>query len=241
MFKSYPLSKLVGRRYITLAICYERYLTLGWQHFGNSRLPCEVRKRKLELLERAIRKDCVLKNSIIGKLQALFLQHNLSLSLLLDPMYGWRYLAADKLPTTEAQASEIITAVTMPAARLVMALYDETPSTYIPVSSLLSFFVFLAMFESKNPFLQKVKIRLKQKESKLSGLLKNSKVILAIVSSFRVKFRMAMAFNTAQLLGKNFKNNQQKIPSVLDYIVIFLYSTGQILTVRKRTTTKKGI
>ena len=105
----------------------------------------EVKLKNLELLEKALRKDFPLKNSLIANLQNSFIKENLSLYLLLDMLYAWRYLARGVCPKSEEQLSELVNLSISTFARLIMALYDENPSTYFPLTSLFSV-LFLRLF-----------------------------------------------------------------------------------------------
>ncbi len=220
---------------------YCQYLDLGWKHYSSEKYSPLIKAEKINLLEKAIYKDYPHSQSIIHKLQKMFIKENISLCLLSDVLLAWRYLASNKIPTTENQVSDVISYSISPLARMLMVLNDENPSTYLPMSSLLMFFSYLQLFEQKSPFLRKVKISRRQKESKLSGLLKSAYVILSIVHSKKLKFNLAIAINKGRILFNRFKNNEQLKIGFLDYIRIFLYSTIQFVVVRRKTITKKGI
>ena len=161
--------------------------------------------------------------------------------MLLDPLYAWRYLAREKYPTSEEQLSELVNLGISPFARLIMALYDENPSTYLPLTSLFSFLFLLENFEKKSKLVAKLKLSKRQKISKLKGLLKNSTIILSLINSKRLKFRLAQSLNRAKILLKKYENNKQLKIAVLDRILIFLYSMVQFVSVKHKTLDKNKV
>jgi hypothetical protein len=241
MFNDERFLQIVPPQYVGLMRDYCNYLQKGWDDFSDNRLSPEVRLKKLELLEKSVCRDCKLPNGLVGRLQKAFVTENLSSCLLTDVFASWRYLTGGKLPDSESVASDVIGNVSSSLARMIMVLYDENPSTYWPMNSLLFLFIWLEMFVTKHPFLKKVKISKRQKESKLNGLLKNSRVLLAVVKSKKLKIKLAVLINTAAVLVEKFKKNRLQKLGILDYIRIFTYSTAMFLWVRRRTVTKEGI
>lgn len=241
MFDLYNCKTIVKPQYRKLVADYLLYWKKGWQHFSNPRISSSLRLQKLALLERAIRKDCPLPDHLLTRLQKSFLQENLSLSLLIEPLTAWRYLALDRVPSSEKQATEILQTALTPLARLLMALDDENPSTYLPMTSLLLIFVLLSMFVHQDNFLLKAKFYKRQKDSKLKGLFKNARVILPVLKSHRLKFKLAVMLNTAQIFIRRFQNNEQLHLAFLDYFRIILYSLIQFFFIKRKTITKQGI
>lgn len=217
---------------------YFYYLKIGAKHYAKAQIDTETKLKKIDLLERALRKNFPLKNSVIARLQNTFVKNNLSLYLLLDPVLAWRYSAMEKLPTSEEQLSEFVNLEISAFARLIMALYDENPSTYLPLTSLFSAFYLLEVFQNKAPFIKAIKWSKRQRVNKLKGLYKNSYVILQLVRSKRLKFRLAQSLNRAKILIEKHENNKQPEIGVVDSIRIFLYSVIQFIGVRHRTLDK---
>ena len=232
---------LVKKEHYPLIDDYFCYLKTGWKHYAKTEVSSEVKLKKLELLEKALRKDFPLKNSLIANLQNSFIKENLSLYLLLDMLYAWRYLARGVCPKSEEQLSELVNLSISPFARLITALYDENPSTYFPLTSLFSVLFLLEEFQKKSTIVNQVKLSKRQKVSKLKGLMKNSAVILSLINSKRLKFRLAQCLNTAKILIQKFENNEQVKISILDNIIIFLYSTTQFVSVRHKPLEKNKI
>ncbi len=239
MFENFD--KILKPQYRPLWHDYCRYLQLGWEHFFNNDESAAVKSEQIKLLERAIRKDFPLKDTLLGRLQRAFVAENLSLYLLLEPLQAWQWAAAIGKTETEARVSEIMGRLVSPAARMMMVLSDENPSTYLPMTSLLTARWLLGELEHKSELLSKVKKTRRFWFGKLRGLLKNAFVILAVVKAKKLKFKLAKELNTLAMMTDKLQNNKQPRPEGLDRIKIFLYSCYQFMTIRKRTTQTKGV
>lgn len=241
MFNNYDIAKLAAAKYQPLIGDYLAFLQLGQKHFGNPKVSSAARTEKLKLLEKALRRPSPFQNGLIARLQQNFLKENLSISLLLEPLSAWRYRAADKMPASGPQVSEILNHLLSPAARLFLVLDDENPSTYLPLTSLFIMLFLLEIFRDNPDYIKKAKMSKRQKESRLKGLHKSAAVLLQLVKSKRLKFRLALLLNTAEFQFKAFQNNKQQKPSLLDYTLIFLYSTAQFLFIKRKSVNNKGI
>ena len=239
MFEDFQV--LLKPQYHQLWADYCRYLELGWQRFLCRCFNADEKEKQLRLLEKAIRRDFPISANLLARLQKQFINENLSLYLLLEPLSAWRHLTAEKTPVSDASASEIIQRTLSPAARLLMVLNNESPSTYLPMTSWLTAFFLMRLIQQKSPFLKNMKHTPKQWAKKLDGLLKNAFVLLGIVRSKRLKFRIALCLNTLQSYVYDLRSNQQRKTDFLDRMKIFLYSMYQFIVIRRRTTTKKGI
>ncbi|MBR1825097.1 MAG: hypothetical protein IJ770_00725 [Alphaproteobacteria bacterium] len=235
------LQVLLKPQHHRLWIDYCSYLNMGWQRFAGNRFDMQEKFTQLRLLENAIRRDFPVSENLLARLQKQFVAENLSLYLLLEPLSSWRYLASGKAPDSDAAISEIVQRAVSPAARLLMVLNDENPSTYLPMTSWLTAMFLKQAVTDKSSLLKNMKRTPKQWGRKFDGLLKNAFVLLGIVHSTRLKFRIAMLLNTMRLSVRNMQNNKQVKTDFLDRIKIFLYSIYQFITIRKRSTTKKGI
>lgn len=220
---------------------YLRYLRLGWEHYTKKGISTEIKAEKIRLLEKAIRRGCKLKSNLVCQLEQEFLRENLSLYLLLEPLAAWRYLATDKLPTSETQLTDVVGNISSPLSRFLMVLNNETPSTYLPMQALLTAWILLQMLQEKDAFLQKLKWHKSRQLSKLRGLCKDGAVILAVVKSKRLKYRLAVLLNRISILTEKYAKNEQPTIEFLDALRIFVYSVTQFLLIKKRTVTKKGI
>lgn len=81
----------------------------------------------------------------------------------------------------------------------------------------------------------------RQKESRLKGLYKSAKVILSLVKSKRLKFKLAIWLNKANLQTKQFINNKQHKLTFLDCTWIFLYSSWQFAVIKRKSVSNRGI
>ena len=217
---------------------YCHYLTIGCERYGGNRFAAGLKLEKLRLLERAIRKDFPLPDTLLSRLQKHFVANNLSTYLLLEPVQAWRYLAAPE-PLTEVRLAEIIGRLAAPAGRLLMALNDENPSTYLPMTALLTAemrFEWIAPAKTRQKIL---KSSAKKLGRNLDGLWKNAFVILSVIHSKRLKFRLAIFLEELRIKIKRRQNNKQLDMDFLDRTRIFLYSAYHFITIKRRTTNKQ--
>lgn len=218
--------------------CYLQFWQLGWVHYSRQQISSEVKAEKLKLLEKAMRRGYAIKNTKLSQIQQYFVKENISLSLLLDLLPAWRYLAQNREVYNEMQISEILGYASSPVARLVMTLNNQDPATYLPMQSMFISVLWIMVIEKSLSVGGKIKMPLRQKMSKIKGGIKNASVLLQIVSSWRLKFRTCILYNTLKMYLTH-KHTQLMI---LDDVKIILYSAVQFLLVKRRTTQiKKGI
>jgi len=220
---------------------YSFFLDSGRKAFENQKISPAIRKEKLRLLEKALRKEFPLAGSVVTRLQKAFIAENLSVSLLLEPLNGWKYLAENKFPTSETQLSDIISTEISPLARLIMVLNNENPSTYFPFASLLLLYEMQKLISDDDILLKKARFSKRQRESVLKGLYKNAAVILALVHGKKLKFQLALALNIAKFRTKSYTKRKRFSLTLLDRRLAVLYSIWQFLFIRRRSTAKKGI
>lgn len=239
MFDDYKI--LLQSRYHALWQDYCCYLESGWRRFCGKRFTLENKLEQLRLLETAVRKDFPLKNTLLSRLQKAFVAENLSLYLLLEPIQSWRYLATAKKTDSENRISEVVGKLVSPAARMLCVLNDETPSTYLPMTAMLSLELFLKWNLWKSGWHKTLGCSDKKWCEKLAGLWKNAFVLLEIVDSKRLKFKLAGLLRCQQLDIQRHSNNKQPHIDFLDRIDIFLYSVYWSITIRKRTIKQKEL
>lgn len=238
-YKNY-LSQLLKPNHKALFYDYTALLDLAWKHYSNPEISPEIRIHKVYLLEKAIRCNKLASNKLHTLCQN-FITENLSISLLLDLLPLWHCLATNKLPQTETQFSKIISMQASPLARFILALHNESPSAYLPMTTLISALFILQMLYTHSPFLQKVKWSRKQKISKIRGLLINSAVILTIIHSKYLRLKLAILLNIVSHKTEKYAKNQQPNLTLLDEYRIFLYSLYQFATTKHRSVDKRGI
>lgn len=220
---------------------YIKFTELGNIRFAYEEGKKEIKEEKLRLLEKAVRREIKGSVNILARLQQEFIKDNLSISLLTDWLTVWKYTSILKPPLNEKQASDIIGYVVSPLTRMIMALNNENPSIYLPFAAFISAALFLQMTEKKTELLKGGKWGIKQRKSKLKGWLKNARVLLSVVSSGRLKFRLALLLNRIKFYEKAFQNNKQYNIGMLDEIRIFLYSVWQFMIIRHKSVAIKGL
>ncbi len=241
MLNNYNIVKLTAKKYRPLIYDYLAFLQLGQHHFANRKITSDTRLEKLRLLEKILRRRSPFNSGLIFRLQQNFLKENISVTLLLEPLSAWRYTAADKMPDSGAQLSELLNRLLAPAARLFLVLDNENPCTYLPLTSLFIMLSLLEMCSKNSEYLTKAKMSKRQKESRLKGLYKSASVLLQLIKNKRLKFKLALLLNTAKFQLSAFQNNKQQKLSLLDYTLIFLYSLWQFATIKRKSVNNKGI
>ncbi|MBQ8481577.1 MAG: hypothetical protein IJ532_03500 [Alphaproteobacteria bacterium] len=229
------LTSLIPSQNLELWNNYLKFINLGKSRFFYEKDRISCKEEKLRLLEKAVRRDLPVSDNILSRLQQEFLQENLSVSLLSDWLAVWRYTATLPLPLNEKRLSDIIGYAASPAARMIIALNNENPSIYLPFSSLVSAVLFMAMETEKDDLFKGSKWSLKQKRSKLKGWLKNSRILLSVIRSKRLKFKTALLLNRLKIYERDFQNNKQFKIGFLDEVSIFLYSMCQFMTIRYKS------
>lgn len=220
---------------------YLQFVAAESGRFEYSENKIKLNEDKLRLLEKAMRRDAMARKNILARLQKEFVNENLSISLLTDWLIVWRYTSVLKPPLNEKRFSDIIGAVASPITRMIMALNNENPSIYLPFISLISAVIFLHLTKEKSMLLTGIKWSLKQRRSKYNGWLKNARLLLNIVSSKRLKFKIALLLNKLLIYEKFFKNNKQFEIGILDEAKIFLYSIWQFITIRHKSVIIRGL
>lgn len=235
------LKSLIKKDDRTLWSDYIRLFLLGCEHFSYEMGKEDIKNEKTRLLEKAIRRNFMISGNLLCRLQKEFIDNNLSISMILDLIAAWKYIALLSPPLNEKQVSDIIGYIASPISRMIIALNNENPSIYLSVTSLVSAVIFLQFNDDNLSFIKTSRWSVKQKRSKLKGWLKNSYVLLSIVRSLRLKFKIAQVLNRLVLYEMAFQNNKQYATSFLDETKIFLYSIFQSVTVRRRSITVKGL
>lgn len=220
---------------------YTNFIELGRARFAYEEDKTDFKEEKIRLLEKAVRRDLGGSKNILSRLQKDFIKENLSISLLTDWLVVWRYTATMPLPLSERRLSDIIGYAASPLARMIMALNNENPSVYLPFSSLISAVLFLQAEEEGYKLFKGCKWSAKQKRGKLKGWLKNSRVLLNVVKSKRLKFKMALLLNRLDFYERTRSNNQQRHTTFLDEMRIFLYSIWQFVTIPHKSVKIKGL
>lgn len=235
------LTSLIPDKQRELWLDYITFIKAGNKKFAYAKGMENINIEKLKRLEKAMRRDFPISGNLLAKLQRKFVRENLSVSLLTDWLTVWRYISTLPQPYNEKRISEIIGNAASPLARMIMVLNNENLSVYLPLCSLVSSVLLTDLIENKSGLMKSAKWGTRQKLSKLRGWIKNSKVLLSIVSSKSLKFRMAVLLNRQQCYEQYMISNKQFSVGVLDWIKIFLYSIWQFMTIRHKSVKIKGI
>ncbi|MBQ4400099.1 MAG: hypothetical protein II830_02245 [Alphaproteobacteria bacterium] len=235
------LTSLIPNEKQALWKLYLNFLYAETKRFEFEKSKVAIKEEKIRLLEKVLRCNTLAKNNIIAELQKGFINENLSVSLLTDWLVVWRYSAITEPPLNEKRISDIIGTAASPLARMIMALNNENPSIYLPFSSLVSAVLFLYIKHNNHPILKGCKWRLSQQLSKLKGWLKNAEILLNVVSSKRLKFKIALLINRLKIFQQAFQNNKQYQIGILDEIKIILYSVWQFMTIRHKSVIIRGL
>ena len=235
------LTSLLKQEYQGLWLDYCAYIQLGWKHFFYECKSPTVNRDKLRLLDKAIRKDIPLPDNLLRRLQQKFVTNNISIYLLLEPLQAWRYISDMHASFSEQQISEIINYSVAPAARLLMVLNDQPPSTYMPMTSYLHALYLLKLINEKSCELKEIKRSKKKQYKKIQGLLNEAHILLSVVNRKKLKWKLAFKFNELQVQINHIINNKQTNFSLLDRVKIFLYSCMQFILIRHRSVTTRGL
>lgn len=235
------LTSLIPNKYHQLWLDYLKFAEWGGRRFAYEEGKEDAKENKLFMLEKALRCKGKFLWGVSGRLKKEFSEENLAISLLTDWLIVWKYTTELKPPLNEKQISDIIGYAVSPLTRMIMALNDENPSVYLPFGSLVSAVVFLYLMQSKAELIKGSKWSLKQRKSKLKGWIKNSRVLLSVTRSAKLKFRLALLLNRLDFYNVAFQNNKQCHIGVLDEIMIFLYSIWQFMTIRRKSVAIKEL
>ena len=235
------LTSLIPDKQRELWLDYITFIKMGNKKFAYVKGSENTNIEKLKRLEKAMRRDFPISGNLLAKLQRGFIKENLSVSLLTDWLAVWRYISTLPQPYNEKRISEVIGNAASPLARMIMALNDENLSIYLPLCSLVSLVLLTDLLENKSGFTITAKWSTRQKLGKLRGWIKNSKVLLSIVSSKTLKFRVAFLLNRLHCYERYMSNNKQFSIGVLDWIKIFLYTVWQFIAIRHKSVEIKGI
>lgn len=190
--------------------------------------------QSFNLLYRAVSHEWPEKN-LLGKLQKEFIDRNLSLSLLLEPLDGAEWMSKKLYPLEVSSASPIWLQIILPVARFTAVLNNQKPPFYQPFANLAFGYAQLYLLSSQEAaaMLRKVRVsvdelRLKQNQSML---YRETKQIMSTVSGF--SFRLKIGFYVG-LLGKLQQRKNAKHINFLIYVNAFLYGLMYTLTIKSK-------
>lgn len=177
--------------------------------------------------------------TLLGYLQKEFIQRNLSLSILLEPIDGFGWLSKNRYPLVYSKATALFLQIIAPFSRFISVLNNQKPPFYQPFSNLI--FIYIALYLANMPQLDKILkkglIEIKQKDIKkqLSSLHNEAKNILSVTYGivFKLKISFFLGLSTI-LIQKNNKHTKNKL-DFLDYVNSFLYGLWYTITNKDKT------
>ncbi len=183
---------------------------------------------------KAVYKNNLPSNTLIRKLQEEFIKRNLSLSLLLEPIDGFSWIAKNYYVLDYTKAQTMFLQVISPISRMVAVLNNCHPPFYQPFSSLI--LVYFSLYLKKSNKLIKIfknnriDTNIKLIDKQLPHLFNEAKYV--IPTSLGVLFKLKLGFYTGlcHLLIKKEINKLRKI----DYVNSFLYGLYYILTIKNK-------
>lgn len=176
--------------------------------------------------------------TLLGFLQKEFIQRNLSLSILLEPIDGFGWLSKNRYPLVYSKATSLFLQIIAPFSRFISVLNNQKPPFYQPFSNLI--FTYIALYLVNIPeienILHKGLIEIKQKDLKkqLPSLQNEAKNLLSVTYGIIFKFKISFFLGLSTvLIQKNNKHTKNKI-DFLDYVNSFLYGLWYMIIKRNK-------
>lgn len=222
--------KSVPKKYSSLIADYINFTELGFKAAKNKKIKAEIKLKKFDLLYRQIFKNCVLKNNVISKLQNQFVEENISLSLLSDMINIFKYKVTESQFANSAILNKHRQNFASVYARLIMTLNDLSPSVYIPLVS--NIMCAITITQEKNS---------KHNIEKITGLLKDAKILPTIVSNKVFRFKLLYFIEILEIFVSKYKKNLPLKISNFNLIKSFVYASFKWFFTKVRTLNNKGI
>lgn len=138
--ENFPVgSLLIKKQYRPLVMDYYRFARYADDVADNPKLSMKEKIRQLDELEDLLYERIVYKGkklAFVKKIRKQFVKENLSFSLLTDLLTAFRQDAKDYKYETWNQLAEYCKYSAAPVGRFMLAIHNESPSTYLPATSL---------------------------------------------------------------------------------------------------------
>lgn len=170
---------------------------------------------------------------LLGRLQAMFIKENLSLSLLLEPLDGFEWLSKNRYPLSFSSSSPILLQIIAPMARLIAALNNEHPPFYQPFSSLVC--IYLSLYIINMPELinilkvADISVHKEELQQELPLRFFEAKQVLPTIQGIKFKLKMSFYLRLCYVLIN--KKMNHKI-NFLKCVNVFLGGLWYTLTVK---------
>ena len=176
------------------------------------------------------------KKFLLGQLQDQFINENLSLSLLLEPLDGYERLAKNTYPLTFSTAAPILLQIIGPLARIVTVLNQQHPIIYQPMTNLIYIYIGLDIIKqneikkiAKNVYFS---INSNEIEQNLIYMHQETQYILSLIKGIKFKLKIAFFLGLSKIL---INKKDKKNIILLDNINAFLYGLWYIIKIRGHT------
>lgn len=173
-------------------------------------------------------------NTLIGNLQQEFINRNLSLSLLLEPIDGFSWIAKNRYTLDYTKALTMFLQIISPISRMVAVLNDCHPPFYQPFSNLVLAYFSLYVKASQEIIKifknNKISIDVNVIDKQIPHLFEEAKYAIPVSSGIMFKFKLGFYVGLCHYL---IKNNINKIKKV-DYVNSFLYGLYYTLTTKNK-------
>lgn len=177
--------------------------------------------------------------TLLGALQKEFIDRNISLSLLLEPIDGFNWMAKNTTALPFVKAMPMLLQIISPLSRFVAVINKQRPPFYQPFSTLILIYILLYYpdFSVLSQLLRQCNIVLAaSKTEKYAKLLQQeAKEVLSV--SEGLKFRIKIAFFVSlsrRLLQKKSQRLVEEKLNFLDYVNIILYGLCYIFTIKPK-------
>jgi len=226
---------LIPKRYNELAKAYLKWINLlAVRGLGIKK----TSPQSFNLLYRAVSRNWS-KNTLLGYLQQEFINENLSLSLLLEPLDGFEWLSKNRYPLTFSTSSPILLQIVTPFARFVAALNHQHPPFYQPFSNLVCIFLGLYILSAPEliTLLKQSSVNIDKKELLEDMPLQHqeAKQVLPVITNLIFKYKIACYLGLCRILMTESTHKTEKKLNFLDYVNVFLYGLLYIITVRRKS------
>ena len=176
------------------------------------------------------------KNLLLGQLQDQFINENLSLSMLLEPLDGYERLAQNTYPLTFSTASPILLQIIGPIARIVTVLNQQYSIIYQPMTNLIYIYIGLDIIKQKEikNIAKNVHFSINSNEIEQNLIYMHQETlhILPLIKGIKFKLKIAFSLGLSKIL---INKKDKKNIILLDYINAFLYGLWYIIKIRGHT------
>ena len=179
---------------------------------------------------------------LLGRLQAIFIKENLSLSLLLEPLDGFEWLSKNRYPLTFSSSSPILLQIVAPITRLIAALNGEHPPFYQPFSSLVCAYLGIYVIHMPNlkELLSCADISVNKEELKQDLPLRFIEAKQVLPTIIGLKFKLKTGFYLRLCYVLIHQKSGHKI-NILDYVNAFLGGLWYTLTIKGKNIKSREI